>query len=183
MLSVFRSNTNNWLMIGVFIAITFVFVFTFGSWGGGNISGELPIAATVNGEVIPMSQFRVQYAQTARRWTRTSLSPFGIEDAQGRKTWRRLLLAIERDIVLANKGPGMIADDLADYLYARSTGHFASLMTLLARGCQRAIKSGQESLTAALLDTVPNDAASEQARRQLDASLRSGHLSTRRAAG
>lgn len=66
MLSVFRSNTNNWLMIGVFIAITFVFIFTFGSWGGGNISGELPIAATVNGEVVPMSQFRVQYAQTFR---------------------------------------------------------------------------------------------------------------------
>lgn len=130
-----------------------------------------------------LSPTRVQYAQTARRWTRTSLSPFGIEDAAGRKTWRSLLLAIERDIVLANKGPGMIADDLADYLYARSTGHFASLMTLLARGCQRAVKSGQESLTAALLDTVPNDAASEQARRQLDASLRSGHLSTRRAAG
>ena len=43
---------------------------------------------------------RVQYAQTARRWTRTSLSPFGIEDAAGRKTWRSLLLAIERDIVL-----------------------------------------------------------------------------------
>jgi peptidyl-prolyl cis-trans isomerase D len=69
MLSVFRSNSNNWLMIGVFIAITFVFVFTFGSWGGGNISGELPIAATVNGEVIPMSQFRVQYAQTFRTQT------------------------------------------------------------------------------------------------------------------
>jgi peptidyl-prolyl cis-trans isomerase D len=69
MLSVFRSNTNNWLMIGVFIAITFVFVFTFGSWGGGNISGDLPIAATVNGEVIPMTHFRVQYAQTFRTQT------------------------------------------------------------------------------------------------------------------
>ena len=69
MLSVFRSNTNNWLMILVFIAITFVFVFTFGSWGGGNISGDLPVAATVNGEVIPMSHFRVQYAQTFRTQT------------------------------------------------------------------------------------------------------------------
>jgi peptidyl-prolyl cis-trans isomerase D len=66
MLSVFRSNTNHWLMVGVFLAITFVFVFTFGAWGGGNVSGDMPVAATVNGHTIPMSQFRVQYAQTFR---------------------------------------------------------------------------------------------------------------------
>ncbi len=130
-----------------------------------------------------LSPLRVQYAQTARRWTRTSLSPFAIEDSNGRRTWRRLLLAIERDLVLANKTPGMVSDDLADYLYARSTGHFASLMTLLARGCQRAVKSGLEALTVDLLDTVPNDEAAEQARRQLEASLRSGRLSARGAKG
>jgi hypothetical protein len=56
-------------------------------------------------------------------------------------------------------------------------------MTLLARGCQRAIKTGAESLTIELLDTVPNDEASEQARRQLEASVRSGRLNARRAAG
>lgn len=73
MLSVFRSNTNNWLMIGVFIAITFVFVFTFGSWGGGNVSGELPVAATVNGQTIPMSQFKLRYSQSFR--TRSMYQP------------------------------------------------------------------------------------------------------------
>ena len=64
---------------------------------------------------------------------------------------------------LANKYPGMLADDLADYMYARSTGHFASLMTLIARGCLRAVASGEERLTAGLLDKVNNDAASEKA--------------------
>ena len=66
MLNVFRQNLNHWVMVVVIAAITFVFVFTFGSWGGGNLAGDLPIAATVNGEVIPMSLFRVQYAQTFR---------------------------------------------------------------------------------------------------------------------
>ena len=69
-------------------------------------------------------------AQTARRWTALSLSPFEIATDQGRRTWRRLLLAIERDLVLSDAHQGMLADQLADYLYARSTGHFASLMTL-----------------------------------------------------
>ena len=57
-------------------------------------------------------------AQTARRWTALSLSPFEITTEQGRRTWRRLLLAIERDIVLADARHGMLADQLADYLYA-----------------------------------------------------------------
>lgn len=63
MLSVFRKNANNWFMVVVFAIITFVFVFTFGSWGGGNVSGQIPIAATVNNKVISKSQWRVQYSQ------------------------------------------------------------------------------------------------------------------------
>ena len=50
----------------VFAAITFVFVFTFGSWGGGKLSNDLPIAAIVNGKVIERAQFRVEYANRFR---------------------------------------------------------------------------------------------------------------------
>ena len=98
-------------------------------------------------------------AQTARRWTALSLSPFEIATDSGRRTWRRLLLAIERDLVLTGGHQGMLADQLADYLYARSTGHFASLMTLITRGCRHAIQTGAERLTPELLDLVHNDQA------------------------
>ena len=67
MLSVFRKNANNWFMVLIFAIITFVFVFTFGSWGGGNVSGAIPIAATVNGKVISRSTFQVQYSQAFQR--------------------------------------------------------------------------------------------------------------------
>lgn len=62
MLSVFRKNANNWFMVLIFAIITFVFVFTFGSWGGADVSGKVPIAATVNGAPIAMSTWRVQYS-------------------------------------------------------------------------------------------------------------------------
>lgn len=62
MLSVFRNNKRNLLNWVIFGAITFVFVFTFGSWGGGNVSGAVPTAATVNGRVIPRSQFQFSYS-------------------------------------------------------------------------------------------------------------------------
>ena len=118
-------------------------------------------------------------AQTARRWTSLSLSPFEIQTEQGRRTWRRLLLAIERDLVLTDAHQGMLADGLSDYLNARSTGHFASLMTLIARGCWRAIQTGSERLTAEVLDEVRNDEAAERARQELAAAFERGLLTTR----
>jgi hypothetical protein len=118
-------------------------------------------------------------AQTARRWTALPLSPFEVKTEQGRRTWRRLLLAIERDLVLADGHEGMLADGLSDYLYARSTGHFASLMTLIARACWRAIETGVERLTVEVLDQVRNDEAAERARAELTAAFERGLLSTR----
>ena len=84
--------------------------------------------------------------------------------------------------MLAGTHPGMVADDLADYLFARSTGHFASLMTLITRGCRRAVRAGTEKLTRDLLDQVRNDAAAEAARQELLAAFDAGRLSARPAA-
>jgi hypothetical protein len=74
---------------------------------------------------------------------------------------------------------GLVSEGLADYLFARSTGHFASLMTLIARGCRRAVRTGTEKLTRDLLDQVRNDAAAEAARQELLAAFDAGKLSAR----
>ncbi|MET8346813.1 AAA family ATPase [Streptomyces microflavus] len=115
-------------------------------------------------------------AQTGRRTTQLNMEPFAISSEKGRTDWRDALLAIEERVVLAEKYPGMIADDLSDYLFARSTGHIGSLMTLINRGCQRAVRTGVERLDKDLLDEVKNDAASERARQELKQALDSGRL-------
>jgi len=116
------------------------------------------------------------YSQTARRWNVLTLDPFEIRTAAGQRAWRQLLLGIERDLVLAGSWHGMIAADLPEYLFARSSGHFASLMSLISRGCYRAARTGTESLTAALLDQVRIDQAAEDARDQLRAAIETGVL-------
>jgi hypothetical protein len=116
------------------------------------------------------------FSQTARRWNVLPLDPFEIGTQAGRRTWRKLLLGIERELVLAGSRRGMIAGDLTEYLFARSTGHFASLMSLISRGCYRAVKTGAESLTAGLLDEVRIDQAAEDARGQLQAAAGAGRL-------
>lgn len=118
-------------------------------------------------------------AQTGRRWTRLALPPFHVRTDEGRGHWRGLLKATERQLVLAHAQPGMLTG-LADYLFARSGGHIGSFITLVTRGCYRAIRTGAERLTRDLLDTVRIDEASEQARAQLAAGFAAETLTTNR---
>lgn len=118
-------------------------------------------------------------AQTGRRTTKLDVQPFVITTSKGRREWRQLLLALEKRIVLAENRPGMLADDLSDYLFARSTGHIGSLMTLINRGCQRAVRTGAEYLSRELMDLVKNDEASEKARQELEVAFESRRLTTR----
>jgi hypothetical protein len=117
-------------------------------------------------------------AQTARRWTRLELPPFHVADQAGCQHWRSLLKATERQLVLAKAHPGMLVE-LADYLFARTTGHIGSFITLITRGCYKAIRTGTEQLTQQLLDTMRIDEASEAARHQLHAGFAAGKLSSR----
>ena len=52
-------------------------------------------------------------------------------------------------------------------------------MTLIARECRSAIKTGAESLTPELLDGIRNDVAAEAARQALEAAITRGVLTTR----
>ncbi|MCH9736187.1 MAG: TniB family NTP-binding protein [Actinomycetia bacterium] len=117
-------------------------------------------------------------AQTGRRTTSLGMDRFGIETEAERQRWRELLLSVEQRIILADKLPGQLADDLSGYLYARSGGHIGSLMTLINRGCQRAVRTGTECLSKELLNRVKNDAASEKARRGLESAIKQGELTT-----
>ena len=57
-----------------------------------------------------------------------------------------LLKATEQQIVLARARPGMLVE-IADYLFDRSTGHIGSYFSLITRGCYRAIRTGEETIT------------------------------------
>jgi hypothetical protein len=118
-------------------------------------------------------------AQTGRRTTRLGMEPFHVKTKSAREQWRQLLLSIEQRIVLADSYRGMLVNDLSDYLFARSTGNMGSLMTLLNRGCQRAIRTGAELLTTELLDRVKIDHAAEKARRELESAMKAGKLTSR----
>ena len=66
MLNLFRQSANKGFMLLLLLVIGFVFVFTFGSWGGGNLGAGVPYAAMVNDKVVPAAQFSASYADAFR---------------------------------------------------------------------------------------------------------------------
>lgn len=121
----------------------------------------------------------VTLAQTARRTTPLTMDPFDVDSQTARRQWRGFLLALEQRIVLGRAYPGMLADDLSDYLFFRTGGHIGSVMTLVVRGIQRAVRTGAGRLDEALLDQVKIDAAAEKARKALETKFRRGRATSK----
>jgi voltage-gated potassium channel Kch len=112
------------------------------------------------------------------------MRPFQAESLEDRRQWRRLVRAIEKQLVLADHEQRSLASgELSDYLYVRTQGYFQSLTTLITRGCALAILDGQEALSIDLLDQVTIDVAAESGRESAHAKLRSVRQKQSRAMG
>ncbi len=118
-------------------------------------------------------------AQTLRRVSLLRVEPFTTKKKTDRQAWHDLLVAIENRLLLARKHPGMLSEELSDYLYVRSTGHIGSLMSLICQGCEEAMRSGTETLTRQLLNTIALDIAAEAARQALQSEFDSGRKTMR----
>jgi hypothetical protein len=121
----------------------------------------------------------IRLEQTARRTTMLQMRPYRLANDKERRQWNTLVATVEERLILGSKRPGMLTDDLSEYLYARSTGHIGSLMELIRRGCARAVRTGGEALSRELFDTIKIDSAAEKARKELDAAFRTRRLQTR----
>jgi hypothetical protein len=122
--------------------------------------------------------------QTTRRTVMLEMHPFDLQTERQRRQWRSVLTTIEDRLALAAKRPGMLADELPEYLFARSTGHIGSLMELIRIACARAIRTGAETLNQKLFDSFRIDSAAEKARKELATAFRTRKLTahvTRRA--
>jgi hypothetical protein len=116
--------------------------------------------------------------QTASRWTRLGVAPFEIGTDEGRAEWQSLVKSTERQVVLAHARPGMLTR-LADYLFARTSGHIGSFFSLVNRGACEAIQSGEEDITRDLLDDIPIDEEAEEGRRALEAAIAAGLMTAK----
>jgi hypothetical protein len=147
--------------------------------------GERGLLMEDSGCTIDGAQYKdMVLEQTTRRTIMLEMHPFGIETGRQRRQWRTVLTTIEERLVLADKRPGMLADELPEYLYERSTGHIGSLMELIRIGCARAIRTGAETLNKKVFDSFKIDSAAERARKELATAFRTRKLTahvTRRA--
>ncbi|KZM75535.1 AAA family ATPase [Nocardia terpenica] len=133
------------------------------------LANELPVTFIYAGVGLGERRFfeegltgaQAALAQSGRRWTRLTVEPFDHDEH-----WHALIKAVDRQVVLTRRRPGQLSRHM-DYLFARTGGHIGSLMTLINRGCFKAIRTGTESLTRELLDTVRIDETAEKAARTI----------------
>lgn len=60
--------------------------------------------------------------QTARRFTVLEIDTFRYDTPENIRDWIAHLKAVEEDLLLLDKQPGMLSDDLAEFLYERTEG-------------------------------------------------------------
>ncbi len=101
--------------------------------------------------------------QSGWRITPLTLRSFDVDTPDHRDEWRRILLAFEQRIVLANKHRGMLLQH-KDLLFERTSGRLGPLTTLLNRACYLAIHTGTECLNDSLLRRVRMEAAADAER-------------------
>lgn len=98
------------------------------------------------------------YAQTSRRATRCTLSPFSLDSDAGYELWVKTLRAFEDGIVLADAHRGMLTDQARE-IFRRTQGNIASLTNLIDRACYLAIVKGTETIDADIVAAVATDNA------------------------
>ncbi|RPE77794.1 MULTISPECIES: ATP-binding protein [unclassified Frondihabitans] len=112
--------------------------------------------------------------QTESRWTYLDVAPFRIDTEENRLAWWELLLNLEDRLVLSDKYRGMLSEEFADYVFARTQGRIQSVFTLVNRAAGRAIYTGEERFSRALLDAVKIEAVVEKNREAHLHGLRAG---------
>lgn len=70
--------------------------------------------------------------QTRRRFSVLNLDPFTYNSAEEINEWIAHLAAVEQDLPLLDKTPGMLSDDLSEFLFAQTNGVIGSLSRYIA---------------------------------------------------
>ena len=112
MLNELRQQATNPFILLLLLIIGVVFVFTFGSWGGSDISAQVPVAATVNGKVIAQQEFLLGYSNAFRNASRGN-AEYSKDDARRDDLRNRVLdELIEQELLAqAAEARGLVATD------------------------------------------------------------------------
>lgn len=97
--------------------------------------------------------------QTSRRYTVLDLEPFNYDSADGIRDWVAHLRAVEEDLLLLDKQPGMLSDELAEYLFEYTGGVIGVLADWIELSAlsvmKRPASRGGETLTRADFEAIP----------------------------
>jgi hypothetical protein len=93
--------------------------------------------------------------QTDLRFEMVDLDRFSYGGTASTEAWMAHLVGLEQQLRLLNARDGMLSDgDMPEYLFRRTAGIVGILRKLIQKACRHAIESGDEEITAGLLDSL-----------------------------
>lgn len=104
------------------------------------------------------SREKAIFSQTKHRFKKYDINPYH----NGGTEYRSLLASFEHHLLLVKQEPGMLVDQLANYIHGRTAGYIGAISNLLREGANLAIDRGDERLSTRLLDQITLDHAAEE---------------------
>ncbi|MES2503277.1 MAG: SurA N-terminal domain-containing protein [Myxococcota bacterium] len=156
-----RKNSNSWLVVLLFAVIIFVFAINFGPWVG-QLGGNSPYAAEVNGVAITFPEFQMAYSQQIRmiQTEQADFNPEGPVQEMLKKTVMDRLVAKSLLAQLAQKQDFSISDrELAAYI---KTNIFGADKGLDRKTYQQAIYSSYHMSESQFESQLRKDLLAEQ---------------------
>ncbi len=93
--------------------------------------------------------------QTDLRFDLVDLDRFSYGGTDSTEAWVAHLVGIEQQLRLLHARDGMLSEgEMPEYLFRHTRGTVGILRKLIQKACRRAIESGEEEITAGLLDSL-----------------------------
>ena len=93
--------------------------------------------------------------QTDLRFNLVDLDRFSYGGTASTEAWIAHLVGIEQQLRLLHARDGMLSEgDMPEYLFRHTRGTVGILRKLIQKACRRAIETGEEEITTALLDSL-----------------------------
>jgi hypothetical protein len=93
--------------------------------------------------------------QTDLRFEMVDLDRFSYGGTAATEAWIAHLVGLEQQLRLLRARDGMLSEgDMPEYLFRHTRGTVGILRKLIQKACRRAIETGEEEITTALLDSL-----------------------------
>ena len=112
------------------------------------------------------------FSQTGHRFKKFDLQPYVLENPKSKQEFFAVISTFESHLLLFGQPAQSLANELGEYIFARTSGFLGPISTLIREGASIAIKQEKECITVDILKSIKLDYDSEARYKEYKKKLR-----------